>query len=76
MTANEFLLLQLLAQQPGKVFSRDRIMHELNGIDSEIFSRAIDIQVSRLRHKLEPLKAIKTVRGKGYQFVLSNPVVE
>ena len=45
-------------------------MQALNGIDSEIFSRAIDIQVSRLRHKLVPLTAIKTVRGKGYQFVL------
>ena len=70
LTANEFRLLQLLASNPRKVFSRDDIMLQLNGIDAELFSRAIDIQVSRLRHKLAPLKAINTIRGKGYQFVM------
>ena len=70
LTANEFRLLYLLAAAPQRVFSRDDIMHELNGIDADLFSRAIDIQISRLRYKLSPLKVIQTVRGKGYQFVL------
>jgi two-component system, OmpR family, response regulator len=73
LTSNEYRLLLLLAQQPQKVFSRDDIMSELNGIEADIFSRAIDIQISRLRQKLNPLQAIKTIRARGYQFVL--PVI-
>jgi two-component system, OmpR family, response regulator len=73
LTSNEYRLLLLLAQQPQKVFSRDDIMSELNGIEADIFSRAIDIQISRLRQKLNPIQAIKTIRARGYQFVL--PVI-
>jgi len=71
LTSNEYRLLLLLAEQPERVFSRDEIMRELNGIDADIYSRAIDIQISRLRQKLEPLQAIRTIRGRGYQFVLA-----
>ena len=70
LTSSEFRLLQLLASQPQRIFSRDDIMHELNGIDADIYSRAIDILVSRLRTKLAPLDAIRTIRSRGYQFVL------
>ncbi len=70
LTSSEYRLLLLLAQQPQKVFSRDDIMSELNGIEADIFSRAIDIQISRLRQKLNPLQVIKTIRARGYQFVL------
>ena len=70
LTSNEYRLLLLLAQQPRIVFSRDDIMQQLNGIEADIYSRAIDIQVSRLRQKLAPLQAIRTIRARGYQFVL------
>ncbi len=70
LTSAEYRLLLLLANQPDKVFSRDDIMLELNGIDADIYSRAIDILISRLRHKLNPLDVIKTIRSRGYQFVL------
>lgn len=70
LTSTEYRLLLLLAQHPEKAFSRDDIMSELNGIEADIYSRAIDIQVSRLRHKLSPLQAIKTIRARGYQFIL------
>lgn len=70
LTSTEFLLLQLLALQPQKIFSRDDIMLELKGIDADIYSRAIDILISRLRHKLKPVDVIKTIRSRGYQFVL------
>lgn len=70
LTSNEFRLLSLMAKSPERVFSRDDIMQQLNGIDADIFSRAIDIQISRLRHKLKPLEVIKTIRSRGYQFVL------
>ena len=70
LTSAEYRLLLLLANQPDKIFTRDDIMLELNGIDADIYSRAIDILISRLRHKLIPLDAIKTIRSRGYQFVL------
>ncbi|MDJ0833985.1 MAG: response regulator transcription factor [Gammaproteobacteria bacterium] len=70
LTSAEYRLLLLLASQHQRIFSRDDIMHELNGVDADIYSRAIDILVSRLRQKLKPLDAIKTIRSRGYQFVL------
>lgn len=71
LTSTEFQLLQLLAMQPEKIFSRDDIMLEIKGIDADIYSRAIDILVSRLRSKLKPVDAIKTIRSRGYQFILA-----
>lgn len=70
LTDKEFALLLLLAENSNKYFTRDEIINELNGIDAELFSRAIDILVSRLRKKLTPLQCIQTVWGKGYRFVL------
>jgi len=69
ITSTEFGLLELLIKNQNKVFSRDEIMHALNGIDADIYSRAIDVLVSRLRHKLQRPELIRTVRGAGYQFV-------
>jgi OmpR family response regulator RpaB len=69
ITATEFSLLALLIQNQNRVFSRDEIMNELRGIDAELYSRAIDVLVSRLRHKLQRPELIRTVRGAGYQFV-------
>jgi len=69
VTATEYELLRLLLQNSERVLSRDEIMHELRGIDADIYSRAIDVLVSRLRHKLERPELIRTVRGQGYQFV-------
>lgn len=74
LTSAEYRLLLLLASEPEKIHSRDDIMLELNGVDADIYSRAIDILVSRLRHKLKPLEAIKTVRSRGYQFILPSGV--
>jgi two-component system OmpR family response regulator len=69
ITSTEFGLLEILIRDQNKVFSRDDIMHALNGIDADIYSRAIDVLVSRLRHKLQRPELIRTVRGSGYQFV-------
>lgn len=69
ITATEYELLRLLLQNQERVLSRDEIMNELRGIDADIYSRAIDVLVSRLRHKLERPELIRTVRGQGYQFV-------
>jgi len=51
------------------VFSRDDILNQLRGHDAlDIHSRAVDILVSRLRRKLEPLDPIRTLRNAGYIF--------
>ncbi|MES2936439.1 MAG: response regulator transcription factor [Pseudomonadota bacterium] len=70
LTGSEFDTLLLLAREPGKVFSRDDILNHLRGHDAELYTRAVDIVVSRLRRKLEPLAAVKTLRNAGYAFAL------
>ena len=68
LTGTEFELLVLLAREPGRVFSRDEILNRLRGHEADIYTRAVDILVSRLRRKLEPLNCIKTLRNAGYTF--------
>ena len=69
LTSTEFELLAMLAAAPHKVFSRDDILEKLRGRSAEdIHSRAVDILVSRLRRKLEPLDCIHTLRNAGYTF--------
>jgi OmpR family response regulator RpaB len=70
LTSTEFELLLLLAREAGKVFSRDDILNQLRGHEAELYSRAVDIVVSRLRRKLEPLEAIRTLRNAGYALAL------
>jgi len=70
LTSTEFDLLHLLAREPGRVFHRDDILNQLRGHDAELYTRAVDIVVSRLRKKLEPLDAIKTLRNAGYSLAL------
>ncbi len=73
LTTMEFQLLALFAANPGRTYSRDEILNELRGIDAQIFSRSVDILVSRLRQKLndttKQARFIKTVWGTGYTFV-------
>ncbi len=73
LTTMEFQLLALLAANPGRVYSRDDVLNELRGIDAQLFSRSVDILVSRLRSKLKDTakhpRFIKTVWGAGYTFV-------
>ena len=68
LTGTEFELLALLAAEPHKVFDRDEILNRLRGHEAELHTRAVDILVSRLRKKLEPLDCIKTLRNAGYTF--------
>jgi two-component system, OmpR family, response regulator len=68
LTGTEFELLVLLARAPQKVFHRDEILNRLRGHEAELHTRAVDILVSRLRKKLEPLDCIKTLRNAGYAF--------
>ncbi len=65
----EYRLVELLAGRPGHPFSRNDILNALRGIDAELYTRSVDVLVSRVRHKLRPTDYIKTVRGAGYSFV-------
>jgi len=70
LSAGEFRLLQLLAETPNCVFSRDQLMDALAGRDAAPFDRTVDVMISRLRRRLgddarDPL-LIKTVRSEGY----------
>jgi len=69
LSSSEYLLLELFVRHPGKVFDRDEILKQLKGIDADIYSRAVDILVSRLRQKLKPHDMIQTIRGQGYRFI-------
>jgi two-component system OmpR family response regulator len=69
LSAMEYQLLLLLASSPHKTFSRDELLNRLKGIDADVFTRSIDILVSRLRQKLKPHEYIQTIRGQGYVFV-------
>lgn len=71
LTSTEFDLLYLLAASAGKVFGRDDILNHLRGHEAELYTRAVDIVVSRLRKKLEPLDCIKTMRHAGYALALA-----
>lgn len=65
----EYRLVELLAGRPGHPFSRNDILNALRGIDADLYTRAVDVLVSRVRQKLKPTDYIKTVRGAGYSFV-------
>ncbi|HMB72469.1 MAG TPA: response regulator transcription factor [Gammaproteobacteria bacterium] len=69
VTATEYELLSLLLRNQDRVLSRDEIMRALRGMDADIYSRAIDVLISRLRQKLQRPELIRTVRGQGYQLV-------
>ncbi|RZI78498.1 MAG: response regulator transcription factor [Variovorax sp.] len=71
LTGTEFELLALLAAEPGRVFSRDDILNRLRGHEADLYTRAVDIVVSRLRRKLEPLDCIKTLRNAGYTLAVA-----
>lgn len=69
LTIGEFKLLELLAGNPGKVFSRNQLIEKINGAQYFATERSIDVQVAGLRKKLGPYKeAIETVRSVGYRF--------
>lgn len=73
LTGGEFDLLCTFALNPGRVLSRDFLLEATRGREAGPFDRTIDVQVGRLRKKLEPDAAapqlIKSVRGAGYILV-------
>jgi DNA-binding response OmpR family regulator len=76
LTNGEFNLLAALLGAPQRILTRDQLLEASRVYDNEVYDRAIDIQVLRLRRKIEPdpaqPKFIVTERGAGYIF--SSPV--
>ena len=75
LSANEVALLSIFLKNPQRVLSRDRLLDATKHRDATPFDRSIDMQISRLRQKIEENpkkpKLIKTIRGGGYTFTLS-----
>jgi len=67
----EFHLLYKLFSYPGKIFTRQQLMDEIWGMDSETDERTVDVHINRLRDKLKNCEDAKivTVRGLGYKAV-------
>jgi two-component system phosphate regulon response regulator PhoB len=69
LTITEFKLLSDLVRARGRVRSRESLLSEVWGYDSEVMSRTVDTHMRRLREKLGPVATwLRTVRGVGYQF--------
>ena len=64
-TPGEFALLEILASEPGRVFSRDQLLRHLHGAEGFVSRRTVDVHVANLRKKLDP-DLIRTVYGVGY----------
>ena len=71
VTPTEFQLLQTLAREPGRIFTRAQLLDALRGVAFESYERAIDAHIKNLRRKLEPdphePRYILTVYGVGYK---------
>jgi two-component system, OmpR family, response regulator len=72
LTTTEFDLLAVFCQHPGRVLSREQLLDLAHGRSASVFDRSVDVQVSRLRRKIEADAAdpviIITVRNGGYMF--------
>ncbi|MSP77480.1 MAG: response regulator [Rhodospirillaceae bacterium] len=73
VTAGEFDILKIFAENPNRPLSRDWLLETTSHRSRDPFDRAIDLRITRIRRKIEPDPAkptvIRTVRGVGYMFV-------
>ncbi|MDV7340886.1 response regulator transcription factor [Terasakiella sp. A23] len=72
LSSSEFTLLQAFMDHPNRVLTRDQLLDLVHGDNTPAFDRSIDVQITRLRKKIEndpkTPKFIKTVRNRGYMF--------
>jgi two-component system OmpR family response regulator len=70
LSGAEYRLLRILLDHPNRVLNRDQLVELIHGREAEPYDRAIDVQISRLRQRLNDdgreARLIKTVRGEGY----------
>ena len=67
----EFMLLYKMAAYPGKIFTRQQLMDEIWGYDSDSDTHTVDVHIGRLRDRFRDNKDFKivTIRGVGYKVV-------
>ena len=67
----EFMLLYKMASYPGRIFTRQQLMDDIWGYDSEADSHTLDVHIARLRERLKSNQDFKivTLRGVGYKVV-------
>jgi two-component system OmpR family response regulator len=72
LSSGEFSLLRAFVERPQRVLTRDQLLDYARGPHSDAFDRAIDVQISRLRRKLDDGEngqdLIRTIRNEGYMF--------
>ena len=71
LSSGEFSLLRAFVEHPQRVLTRDQLLDYARGRDSDAYDRAIDVQISRLRRKLDDNgdgELIRTIRSEGYMF--------
>jgi two-component system, OmpR family, response regulator len=71
LSSGEFSLLRAFVERPQRVLTRDQLLDLARGRDSDAYDRAIDVQISRLRRKLDDGgggELIRTIRSEGYMF--------
>jgi two-component system phosphate regulon response regulator OmpR len=70
LTATEAALMRIFAAQPGSAVSREKLVSNLGRDDGQATARAVDVQITRLRRKIEAdskqPRYLQTVRGSGY----------
>ena len=73
LSASEFDLLKVFAENPNRPLARDWLLETIGHREMEVFDRAMDLRITRIRRKIEKdpahPEAIRTVRGVGYMFV-------
>jgi two-component system OmpR family response regulator len=67
LTRREWLVLESLAHNVGRIVTKDRLMQALAGWEQDLTANAVETQVSRLRAKLGSAAVIRTIRGLGYR---------
>ena len=70
LTARELALLELLMSSPGRLFSRERILSSVWGLNEDPLTNVVDVYIRRLRSKIDegrPIPLIQTMRGLGYR---------
>ncbi len=72
LSSGEFSLLRAFVERPQRVLTRDQLLDFARGPETEAYDRAIDVQISRLRKKLDHgmggQELIRTIRNEGYMF--------
>jgi two-component system OmpR family response regulator len=73
LSGGEFSLIRAFVERPQRVLTRDQLLDLARGPESDAYDRAIDVQISRLRRKLDDggagAELIRTVRNEGYMFM-------